>query len=241
MEGFLLVNKPAGITSSGCVLLIKRLVGKGVKIGHAGTLDKFATGLLIVGIGRSATKHLGLLLNLSKSYVAMGKLGELTDTYDPDGTIVESCSESVTQQTLQLALKSFGNSYIQVPPVYSALKFKGERLSDLKRSAQDLAAAWNVDQLAVAKSRNIFLYRLVLVSFNYPYFKIETHVSSGTYIRSLVNDLARRSKSCATTVQLERTAIGPFKLVNAMDLQNLDLNQINQNLIPVPNLLKEID
>lgn len=240
MEGFLLVHKPAGMTSFNCVSQIKRLIGKGVKIGHAGTLDKFATGLLILGIGRGATRYLGNLLQMPKIYVGTGKLGELTDTYDPDGVVIERKTSIVSAELLKKALTSFGTGYLQTPPVYSALKFQGRRLSDLQRIYPDNDQI-NIHQIALNKSRWVNLYELSLQTFNDPYFTIQAHVSSGTYIRSLIHDIAAKLDSCATTVKLERRAIGPFQLTKALDLVNLDLEQMYQNIIPVDDLLEIID
>lgn len=238
MEGFLLINKPAGKTSFGCVKQVKHLVGKTVKVGHAGTLDKFATGLLILGVGRSATKYLSGLLQMPKIYVAKGKLGERTDTYDPDGIVVEYKKAFFNIQTLKASLTSFGSGYLQTPPVYSALKFQGKRLSDLKRANHEHI---NVSEIAINKSRWINLYNLSLLSFEDPYFTIQAHVSSGTYIRVLINDIAVNLDSCATTVELERKSIGPFELITALDLDRLDLDQIEKKLISVNDLLQIID
>lgn len=231
--GFLLINKPAGLTSFNCVGIIKRLVGKGIRVGHAGTLDRFATGLLIIGIGRSATKHLGLLLNLSKTYIGTGQLGEQTDTLDRYGQVIKASDKIVNQASLEQVLMSFGTGYLQVPPVYSALKFEGQRLSDLHR---DQTCHLDVQQIARDKSRFINLYDLKLQAFNYPAFTIQAHVSSGAYIRVLINDIASRAGSCATTVELCRTQIGPFDLAQALDLEGLDLAKIQQSLILVDDL-----
>lgn len=239
-DGFLLINKPAGMTSFSCIGYIKRLIGKGVKVGHAGTLDKFATGLLIVGVGRGATKHLDKMLKMSKTYVGTGKLGELTDTYDPDGVIIERKAGIITIEKLQAALRSFGVGYLQIPPVYSALKFQGQRLSDLQRRSHDLNGQ-DVYQIALNKSRWINLYELSLQAFGDPYFTVRAHVSSGTYIRSLINDIAVKLDSCATTIELERRAIGPFQLSRALEVASLNLEQIEQNLMQVADLLSMVD
>lgn len=235
------------MTSFRCVGLIKRLVGKGVRVGHAGTLDRFATGLLIIGIGRSATKHLGLLLDMSKTYIGTGKLGELTDTLDPMGQVIKTCNNIISKNHLNQALDDFATGYLQTPPVYSALKFEGQRLSDLHRASNDLsnldAQKRNLDvhQIARDKSRYVNLYDLELKNFDNNLFTIQAHVSSGTYIRVLINDIANKVNSCATTVQLCRTKIGPFDLSQALELDGLDLDQIAQNLICVKDLQNKIN
>jgi tRNA pseudouridine55 synthase len=239
MEGFLLINKPADITSFGCVGRIKRLLVKGTKIGHAGTLDKFATGLLIIGIGRGATRCLGTLLKLPKTYIGTGKLGELTDTYDPNGTVVKTCDMQVDDQQIKNALASFGSGYMQIPPVYSALKYKGQRLSDLSKA--ELGSLVDVAEIAKTKQRHIDLYALLLNDFSFPRFTIQANVSSGTYIRVLINDIAVRVNSCATTVELNRTVIGPFKNEKALEVADLTLDIIEQNLIPVTDVQYIVD
>ena len=238
MEGFLLINKPAGMTSFNCVRQIRKIVGKSFKVGHAGTLDHFATGLLIIGIGRQATKLLGRLLQMPKTYFGTGKLGQLTDTYDPAGRIIVTNHKSVNKSDLQEALKSFEKGYLQTPPVYSALKFQGQRLSDLQRVTE---LADEVHKIAISKQRYVNLYSLELKSFEYPYFTIESQVSSGTYIRALINDIAIKLDNCATTVQLNRLAIGPFLSADGLDLSELNLDLIKSKLIPVNELLSRLD
>lgn len=238
LSGFLLINKPMNQTSFSCVGQVRRLLGdKRLAVGHAGTLDSFATGLLIMGVGRSATSLLGQILQLPKTYIATGKMGELTDTHDPSGQIVRSSTCLVTADKLQAVIANLGSTYYQVPPVYSALKHQGRRLSDLSRSGKILAE--QVQELAIAKTRLVHLYRLQLLQFNYPEFKIQANVSAGTYIRSLVNDLAEQAGSCATTMQLSRTQIGPFNLNNALDLSGLN-QYLADYLIPVDKFIIQL-
>lgn len=254
LTGFLLINKPANMTSFRCIGLIRRLVGRDVRVGHAGTLDHFATGLLIIGIGRGATKHLGLLLNMSKTYVGTGRFGEQTDTLDLNGQIVLTKPFSVNQDKLEQALASFGKGYMQVPPVYSALKFQGQRLSDLHRANQQACNKQevisesldlvdknhvnqiNIDQIARDKKRYINIYGLVLKNLNLPEFTVQAHVSSGTYIRVLINDIAHKLDTCATTIALCRTKIGVFRLEDALEIDGLDLAKIELNLISIAEL-----
>lgn len=260
LTGFLLINKPANMTSFRCIGAIKRLVGRDVRVGHAGTLDHFATGLLIVGIGRSATKHLGLLLNMSKIYVGTGKFGEQTDTLDPNGQVVLTKPFSINKDSLEQALASFGKGYTQVPPVYSALKFQGQRLSDLYRASKqdcnkpttslDQSGSLLIDQKHIQpmdiaqivsdKKRYINIYDLKLEALNLPNFTIQVHVSSGAYVRVLINDIAHKLDTCATTVALCRTKIGLFSLADALEVDGLDFNKIKLNLISVGELQAKI-
>ena len=216
-EGFLLINKPKDLTSYDCVEHIKKLVGKKVKIGHAGTLDPFATGLLIVAVGRAATRHIEAFMTLPKEYVAQGKLGELTDTLDSTGTVLQTDDVGViSSEQLRDAIQSLQPSYMQKPPIYSALKYKGERLYALARKG--ILSRQELDNIAQEKAREVFLYEIALLTFDQPYFTIKARVSHGTYIRSLINDIAQQAGSCATTYALERTAIGPITVGHAIDL-----------------------
>ncbi len=234
--GFLLINKPQHITSFAVVKHIRNLIGTDTRVGHAGTLDPFATGLLIIAIDRKATKHLERLLSLSKTYIAKGKLGELTDTLDYTGEILQTDQHSISKQELEKALSSFGTSYIQTAPIYSALRHKGMRLCDLTRQKQ--LSIERLEAIATLKKRAVHLYHLELIDFSLPHYTIKAQVSSGTYIRSLVNDIAKRAGSIATTYELERTAIGPFSKEKALSLEELSSSaDIEKNLIPVDSML----
>ncbi len=241
IEGFLLVNKPRDKTSFWCIRYIKRLVGKRVKIGHAGTLDPFATGLLIVGIGRNATKHLGTFLTLDKIYIARAKLGLQTDTLDITGSIIkQNDTINITKQELQKAIEQLGNSYQQIPPIFSALKYNGKRLCVLarekKKSVQEL------NNIVRQKVRDVTLYSVELQEYSGPYFQICAHVSHGTYIRSLIDDIAQKAGGYATTVSLCRTDIGSYCLSRAIDLETLQtLKMIEKNCIPVDQFLQQLN
>lgn len=220
--GFLLVNKPKHISSAACVAYVKRIINKKIKIGHAGTLDPFATGLLIIAIEREATRLLPLLMCLKKGYYANAKLGELTDTLDLTGAIIkESDNCTIKESDMREVIASFGSSYEQAPPIYSALRHQGERLYNLAR--RDLVPLDELVTITQQKRRIVSIDTLDLVSFSFPFFSIQTTVSHGTYIRSLMNDIASRLTTCATTYELERTSIGPFILANAQPLLDLKI------------------
>jgi len=209
-HGFLLVDKPEGISSFNCVAQIKRAIGSKEKVGHAGTLDPFASGLLVIGIGRANTRQLSRIMAYEKEYVAQGQLGLLTDTLDPTGTVIEQDGRPVTRDEVEKALASLGDAYEQAPPIYSAIKIGGVRLYKAARSGK--VPADQLQKAAEQKKRLVHLYRTELISFDYPYFTIKATVSRGTYVRSLINDIAQRCGTFATTTQLERTRIGPFSL-----------------------------
>lgn len=236
--GFLLINKPVGMSSYGCINHIKRilrvLIGKpngaiGLKVGHAGTLDPFACGLLIVAIGREATRLLSQCMVMEKIYIATGKCGELTDTLDCTGTIVATSDNIPSEAALRAALESLGSEYEQIPPLYSALKYQGKPLYLLAR--KKMMDQEQLQGIADGKRRTIQLYEKHFLSYQATFFTIQVRVSHGTYIRTLINDIAVRAGSCATTYQLARTAIGSFTLDKAIDVSALTVDTINDHII----------
>lgn len=237
-QGFLIINKPPNITSFICIARLKRIIGKkGLKIGHAGTLDPFATGVLIVAISRTATRHIKDIMNLPKCYRAKGQLGILTNTLDKTGQLLKTDEvKEVSKESLQHAIDSFGDSYLQTPPAFSALKFQGRRLYAIARKG--ILPPEQIEKVLQEKKRNVNLYSLQLKQFEFPYFTIDTCVSQGTYIRSLVNDIAQKVAMHATTIELERTAIGPFSIDQAIHLDEIEtIEDIQKYLIPVDDFL----
>jgi len=233
--GFLLINKPVGISSYGCIGYLKRILKQKIKIGHAGTLDPFASGMLIVALGREATRLIDRIMVMEKTYVATGKCGELTDTLDRTGVIITEADNSISEQKIRDSLASFGSSYEQIPPLYSALKYQGLPLYTLVR--QNVMNKEQLQEIVVSKRRIVQLYDLQFLSYEFPYFTIQARVSHGTYIRTLINDIAIRAGSCATTYQLTRTTIGPFSLDQAVDLASLNtIDDINSLIIPIKNI-----
>jgi tRNA pseudouridine55 synthase len=230
--GFLLINKPVDMTSFGCIRYLKRVIREKVKIGHAGTLDPFATGLLIVALGREATRLISKIMVMEKTYIATGKCGELTDTLDYTGTIVATSENIPSEQEIKAAMASFGSSYEQIPPIYSALQHEGQRLYALAR--KNSMSVEELQKIAEDKRRTVQLYDLQLLSYEAPEFTIKARVSHGTYIRTLVNDIATRAGSCATTYKLTRTAIGSFDVTQATSLPDIQtVDDINRLIIPV--------
>lgn len=223
LSGFLLVNKPVGISSFDCIRHIKRVMKRKLRIGHAGTLDNFASGLMIIAIGRQATKQLTVLSNANKEYVATGKLGYQTDTLDHTGNTINMLPwEHVTQEDLNQALIQLSQNYEQIPPAFSALKHQGTALYKRARLKQKTGESFDdLEEILQAKKRPVTIYAFSLDTFAPPLFTITTTVSKGTYIRSLINDLAQLCNSCATTETLVRTKIGDFSLEQAIDLEKL--------------------
>lgn len=236
LEGFLLVDKPSSVTSYYCVDFIKRIIGRKIKVGHAGTLDAFATGLLIIGISRAATKAMTSLIALDKRYIATGKLGQLTETLDLTGTLLqEDDISNITHQKLIQAIQSLGKQYKQTPPIYSALKYHGRPLSYLARKKK--ISYEELKKIAEEKSKIVHIYSIELHNFSPPFFTISVHVSHGTYIRSLINDIAQKLDTYAATHELQRPQIGPFMLPNAIALRSLkSLDDIHKHLISLESM-----
>ena len=240
LSGFLLINKPLTKSSFWCVKAIRYIFGRKVRVGHAGTLDPYATGLLIIAVGRPATRRIDELSGLAKEYVAEGKLGQMTDSLDVEGEVVQTCdSAHVTQKSMQDAISTLGSSYIQVPPIYSALKCGGLPLYELAR--QQYVTHQELHHLVQKKSRKVLLHAVDLLSFKEPFFRIKARVSHGTYIRSLVRDIVERVDCCATMTALERIAIGPFSINDAVDITACDLKgNLEKHLISVDDFFTTI-
>jgi len=233
-NGFLLIDKPTGITSAYTLDKLKKVLGFKTKVGHAGTLDMFATGLLIVGIGRPATRLLSQAMQMDKTYVATAKLGQITNTLDIMGTVLaENDVSNITQKDIEDAIASLGTEYEQIPPIYSALKVGGKNLSyhaqKKELSEEELAS------IAELKKRLVHIYSCKLITYKPPFFTIEAHVSHGTYIRSFMNDIAQKLNGVgATTHALRRTTIGPFSVEQALPLAEYSsFDVIRQKLISI--------
>ena len=221
-SGILKINKPAGITSYDCIRHIKRILNiKKIKFGHAGTLDPFASGLMLICIGREATKTIDQLMTQDKEYLVKAKLGELTDTLDKTGKVLQTqvVDKNIASQDLETAFKLLGSNYLQTPPIYSALKHQGKPLHELAREQK--MEVTELEQIVQKKSRLVEIYKIELLNVELPFFTFRTHVSKGTYIRSLANDIAQKLNLHATTYELERTKIGEYRLEDAIKLCDL--------------------
>ena len=214
---FLLINKPKGITSHDVVDRLRRITGIR-KIGHAGTLDPNATGLLILGIGRESTKKLSLLtINTKKTYVAEIYLGEERDTDDVEGKLLNSNFDfqnkyQISKSQILKTLESFLGKQMQIPPAYSAIKVKGTKAYQYARKGK------NID----LKPRKVTIHSIKLIDYNFPKLKIETQVSSGTYIRALARDIGRKLGCGAYLINLERTKIDKYNLKESVKMNKLN-------------------
>lgn len=210
MDGILNVNKPAGMTSYGVVAAVKRLTGQR-RVGHAGTLDPDATGILPVCLGK-ATRIVEFFMSAVKVYVAEIELGACTDTYDAAGEITSrGDASSLTREDVETALDGFRGIIEQTPPMYSALKHQGRPLYDLAREGVTVERA----------SRRVTIHRLELLEWRFPLLKIEVECSKGTYIRSLAHDLGQRLGCGAYLKMLERTRYGIFDIEHAVTLEQV--------------------
>lgn len=208
----LLVDKPAGITSSDALNKVKRITGLG-KTGHSGTLDKFASGLLVVCTGMM-TKLARFFLEHEKRYLALVRLGAVTDTLDTEGVVVETMDvPTLSDVRLMEAQKAFTGRITQVPPEYSALKIGGMRASDRMRAGQQVEL----------KARDVEIGRLSLsgVEGDDTLLRADVTCSKGTYIRSLARDLGEFLGTGAHLEQLRRVASGPFSVDDALTLEEL--------------------
>lgn len=178
------------------------------KVGHAGTLDPFATGVLLICTGK-ATKKVPDLMGLNKSYWAKIELGKSTDTYDRTGTILRQRDKNgVGIEDIRNACRKFQGEIFQTPPMYSAVKVKGRRLYELARRGEVVART----------PRKVFIYRLVILDYQEPFLFLQISCSKGTYIRALANDLGEDLGCGGVLAELTRTRIGDYTLENAYSL-----------------------
>lgn len=221
MQGFLLLKKPKGITSFSAVSRIKRLAQE-KRVGHTGTLDPMATGVLPVFLGK-ATALCGILLDGNKRYTAKVKLGVTTDTDDITGTVLRESEVNISNDCLKEALEHFKGKIKQKPPIYSALKKDGVRFYDLARQGKTVdipereVEIFSIDLLSELDRDNCF--------------SIDVLVSKGTYIRSLARDIGEYLGCGATLTELERTETCGFNISECTDLDDLDQQTICEKIV----------
>ncbi len=212
MDKILLVNKPTGWTSFDVVAKIRSLYskreGRKIKVGHAGTLDPFATGLLVILVGK-ATKKQADFTKLDKEYEATLRLGAISTTGDPEGEIkkIKGC-QKVNIKKIKDILPLFIGEITQLPPAYSAVKINGQRAYKLAREGKKV----------VTKPRKVQIYNIELLNYEWPRLKLRIKCSSGTYIRSLVIDIGKKLGTEAYTENLVRTRVGMYNLKKAKNI-----------------------
>lgn len=204
IPGFLMVDKPVGPTSHDVVDMARRAL-RTRRIGHAGTLDPFASGLLILAVGK-ATKEISRYVGLDKTYEATMRLGASSDTMDRTGALEQWACAPVSREALEGALEKFRGVIEQKPPMYSAKKVGGRKLYALAREGKEVER----------KPALVTIHELELVEYIWPRAKIRCRVSSGTYIRALAHDLGAALGCGAYLEELRRTAIGAFDVKDAV-------------------------
>lgn len=210
---FLLIDKPKGMTSHDVVDRLRTITGER-RVGHAGTLDPNATGLLIVGIGRESTKKLGKISkDTRKTYMAEIVLGEERDTDDSEGKVVLKAKGVLPPGRKEVVkiLREFLGEQEQIPPKYSAIKLKGKKAYELARKGMKFTLI----------PRKVFVHRINLIRYKYPNLEIEVEVSAGTYIRALARDIGRKLGIGAYLSELRRTKIGEYFVEDAVSLEKL--------------------
>ena len=207
-DGMVLADKPAGITSFGVVARVRRRLseklGKKAKVGHTGTLDPFATGLMIIVTGKECRNAMNYS-KLDKEYEAVIRLGQTSTTGDPEGDIINISDAIPTKEAIEAALVPFRGEITQRPPIFSAIKINGRRAYDLARKGEAVEIP----------ERQVTIYALELIDYNYPDVRVRAHVSSGTYIRSLAEDIGKVLETGAYCSELRRTKVGEWSIDNA--------------------------
>lgn len=223
-DGLLLVDKPSGPTSHDIVDRVRRALGIHA-VGHAGTLDPFASGLLILGVGKG-TKRLTALVGHDKVYEIEARLGQRTDTFDREGHPLGDPyqGEPPSRDAIEAILPHFRGTIQQKAPLYSAIKRQGKKLYELAR-----AGTATEDMRPV---REVTIHELELVEYTWPTLKLRAHVSSGTYIRSLVDDIGTELGTGAFVQELRRTKVGEFDVKNAIDGDHVTKEIIDSHLHP---------
>jgi len=219
IDGLLILDKPAGISSNAALQRARRLL-QAAKAGHTGSLDPIATGVLPLCFGE-ATKLSGFLLDTAKRYQVRVRLGRTTTTADREGEILERRAvPQLSAELLEAALQRFRGEQRQVPPMYSALKHQGKRLYELARQGQE------IDR----EPRAVTLYSLDLRGFGGDWLDLDVHCSKGTYIRSLAVDLGESLGCGGHVAVLRRTAVGEFPIQSALTLEQLEAMEPEQRL-----------
>lgn len=233
MNGIIIINKSKGWTSHDIVAKVKKITGE--KVGHTGTLDPLATGVLplLIGKGTLCSKY---LINHDKTYIVRLKLGIRKSTGDEEGEVLEQ--ELVDQQLLdkkkiEMVLEQFIGEQEQIPPIYSAIKVKGKKLYEYARKQQEVQIP----------SRKITIYDIKLLKIDKENYEIQFEVrcSKGTYIRSICEDIAKKIGTIGYMKELQRTQVGNFKIEQAISIENLNKETVKKRIITVEELFKNLE
>ncbi len=229
MFGFFNVNKPSGPTSHDFVAAVRRKLPRGVKVGHAGTLDPFADGVLVLCVG-PATRLVNFVQDAPKRYVAQVMLGATSSTDDIEGEITQTTAATAPEkQAVSQVLEKFVGKIDQIPPTHSAVHVNGQRAYKIARAGEKVEL----------QAKKVEIYSIDLLSYEYPLLKIDVKCGSGTYIRSLARDIGCELSVGGYCSKLTRTEIGSFKIKNAVDVDCLDLqSDLISPLVALENLEK---
>lgn len=231
IDGILLINKQKDITSYDVIRKLKRVLPKGQKIGHGGTLDPFATGLLIVLLGKG-TKLMNIIHSLKKEYIVKAEFGYSTDTQDLTGEKTEVCKnlKDVSKNEVEeIIKKNFIGEISQLPPIFSAKKINGKKAYDLAREGKEVKL----------QPKEITIHRFDIIHYDWPYSTFSISCSTGTYVRTLIHDLGKAIGTFGTAIELERIKIGDFDIKDAFDSEEIVLEKSNEvagNVINLENL-----
>ena len=227
MNGIVIVDKPAGWTSQDVAARLRRVYGTR-RIGHGGTLDPMATGVLPVFVDR-ATRGVEFFEHAEKTYEATLRLGLTTDTEDTSGTVLEERPVEVTEEQLLAVLPQFRGEILQVPPMYSALKINGQKLYELARKGKEVER----------KPRPITIHELELLEFSGDTARLRVRCSKGTYIRTLCKDIGEALGCGGCMAALRRTAAGEYSIAEAVSLQTLlETEHPEEYLRPVDSMFR---
>ena len=224
MIGFYNILKPTGVSSGFVVNKIKRITNE--KVGHLGTLDPSASGVLSIAVGK-ATKFFDYFLNKDKEYVALAKFGVLTNTLDSDGEILKREDVQVSLEDIKKVLPSLCGKIDQIPPIFSSKNVNGERAYDLARQGKQVVLEPKKVQIYSIKAEKLTQNNL---------FRIKIHCSSGTYVRSIIRDIAEKIGTVATTVCIIRTCSGKFEIGDSITLDELAENP-EKHIIKINSIL----
>lgn len=224
MIGFYNILKPTGVSSGFVVNKIKRITNE--KVGHLGTLDPSASGVLSIAVGK-ATKFFDYFLNKDKEYIALAKFGVLTNTLDSDGEILKREDVQVSLEDIKKVLPSLCGKVDQIPPIFSSKNVNGERAYDLARQGKQVVLEPKKVQIYSIKAEKLTQNNL---------FRIKIHCSSGTYVRSIIRDIADKIGTVATTVCIIRTCSGKFEISDSITLDELAENP-EKHLIKINSIL----
>ncbi|MDP7005257.1 MAG: tRNA pseudouridine(55) synthase TruB [Phycisphaerales bacterium] len=210
LNGVIVIDKPRGPTSMSMVNLVRRKCHK-TKTGHAGTLDPLATGVLVLGVGKM-TKKLGQMMDTDKRYTTVIDLSAVTKGHDAESEREEIYIEKIpTNEEIEMAVKSFSGEIMQSPPVYSAVKVDGRRAYSFARKGKEVKL----------KPRKIVVHKISVIEYKWPTVKIDISCGKGFYVRSLARDLGEQLNVGGYCVEIRRTEVGPFTLLEAKQLESL--------------------